>query len=68
MCKRVVILCVLPFVAVVSSVIVQKHDKLWTKSYSPSFKYSVDDLLRTVFPKKTSDDIYLDPCKAGNLI
>lgn len=30
-----------------------------------TFKYSIDALLNTVFEKKISDDVDLDPCKAG---
>lgn len=31
-------------------------------------KYSVQDLLNTVFPKKISGDLDLDPCKAGKAL
>lgn len=30
-------------------------------------KFTIDELLTTVFPKKTSDDLDLDPCKAGKI-
>lgn len=32
-----------------------------------TFKYSIDELINTVFTKKISDDLDLDPCKAGKL-
>lgn len=31
-------------------------------------KYSVEELLNTVFPTKVSSDFDLDPCKAGKTI
>ena len=33
-----------------------------------SFKYSIDELLTAVFPKKISEDLDLDPCKAGKIL
>lgn len=34
---------------------------------SQSFKYTIEELLTSTFPKKTSNDLDLDPCKAGKL-
>ncbi|CAH0558861.1 unnamed protein product [Brassicogethes aeneus] len=31
-------------------------------------KYTIDELLNTVFPKKTSNDLDMDPCKAGGFM
>ncbi|XP_017774281.1 PREDICTED: tolloid-like protein 1 [Nicrophorus vespilloides] len=31
-------------------------------------KYTIEDLVSITFPKKTSNDIDLDPCKAGNFL
>lgn len=33
-----------------------------------SNKYAADELLCSVYPKKTSNDVDLDPCKAGKCI
>ncbi|XP_050312817.1 tolloid-like protein 1 [Anthonomus grandis grandis] len=30
--------------------------------------YSVDQLLHSVFPRKISEDVYMDPCKAGEFL
>lgn len=32
------------------------------------FKYTIDELLTNNFPKKITNDLDLDPCKAGKLI
>lgn len=34
----------------------------------PKVKFSVDELLTTTFPKKSSNDTGLNPCKAGEFL
>lgn len=34
-------------------------------SKKPIFKYTIEELLSNNFPKKSSNDLDLDPCKAG---
>lgn len=63
-CRILITFCVLNIVTVLNSVIVEKEN--W-RAPPPHFKYTVDELLSRIFPKKVSNDIYLDPCKAGKL-
>lgn len=68
MCNKVILgsLIILNNVFIVLSVTVsEEHENVWTQQSEPSFKYTVEQLLVGDFPKRTSDDIYLDPCKAG---
>ncbi|CAG9855331.1 unnamed protein product [Phyllotreta striolata] len=55
---------VLHVVTVSGSVIVEKKEN-W-RSPRSNFKFSVDELLSRVFPTKTSNDLYMDPCKADS--
>lgn len=50
---------------VLSSILSRDGEKEWNKKVFPHFKYTTEQLLKTEFPKKTSNDIYLDPCKSG---
>lgn len=52
-------------VFVLSVIILKDQDHVYSGQLEPSFKYTIDQLLMNDFPKKTSDDIYMDPCKAG---
>lgn len=45
-----------------------RSDKEWPRRELPHFKYTIDELLRADFPKKTSNDLYLDPCKSGKTV
>lgn len=49
------------FCLIVHSAVVVKEERIDGTVY----KYSVQELLNTVFPKKISNDLDLDPCKAG---
>lgn len=48
------------YFSVVSGVAMKIHERTGKSS-----KYSIEELLSTVFPTKTSSDLDLDPCKAG---
>jgi len=43
--------------------------RIWGENNSMSFRpqknYTIEELLNTKFPRLTSLDIYMDPCKAG---
>lgn len=41
------------------------HTNVVDKRSERIFKFSIDELLNTVFPSSTTNDVYLDPCKAG---
>lgn len=63
--KLIIVIFLLKTVLVLSVMVMKDQEHVYTEQLEPSFKYTVDQLLTTDFPKKTSDDIYLDPCKAG---
>lgn len=66
MCNKLVCLIfVLKNVLVLGVIVLKEHEHIWTEQTEPNFKYTADQLLMSDFPKKTSDDFYLDPCKAG---
>lgn len=65
--KLVIIIIVLEGVSVFSAIFVRESAKEWPRKEMPRFKYTADQLLTAEFPKKTSDDIFLDPCKSGKL-
>lgn len=52
-------------VLVLSARIFRESEKEWNIKDPPHFKYTTDQLLIANFPKKTSNDIFLDPCKSG---
>nr|XP_023021404.1 tolloid-like protein 2 [Leptinotarsa decemlineata] len=69
MSKILVIICFLTGALVSSSVIDKTRENYRTKYTSlPYFKYTVDELLTSNFPTKTSEDVYLDPCKADQFL
>lgn len=51
------------YFAVVDSVVLRTLERT-----ARSSNYSIEVLLNTVFPTKTSNDLDLDPCKAGKAI
>ncbi|CAG9768768.1 unnamed protein product [Ceutorhynchus assimilis] len=63
-------------ICVLNSALLVSGSVLLENSYSRTMmrvnqsneKYSIDELMNSVFPKKISDDVYLDPCKAGNFL
>lgn len=61
--KLFYLLFVLRYVLVFGVLVV--NEKELVPDTSP--KYTVEQLLEGDFPKKTSEDIYLDPCKAGKM-
>ncbi|XP_072401831.1 protein tolkin-like [Diabrotica undecimpunctata] len=63
MCRILLTFCVLHTMTVFSSVLVEKKEN-W-RTPPAHFKYTIDELLSKVFPRKTSDDYDWDPCKAG---
>lgn len=63
MCRILVTFFVLHTMTVFSSVLVEKKEN-W-RAFPPHSKYTIDELMNQVFPKKSSDDQDLDPCKAG---
>lgn len=64
----VTIILVFQSVNVLSARIVRRTEKEWHTKDLPHFKYTIDQLLSAHFPKKTSNDIFLDPCKSGKSI
>lgn len=62
---KIVIFVSLQCAAVFGTVLIEKYSRT---SVQPHFKYTIDQLMTTVFPRKTSDDLDLDPCKAGKLM
>lgn len=56
-CRLLFVAC---YFAIVNSVAVRIQERTASDS-----KYSIEKLLTTIFPAKTSDDLDLDPCKAG---
>lgn len=66
MCNKLIcVLFIVKNVLVASVVDLNDLENVWTQQVEPQFKYTVDQLLSSDFPTKISDDIYLDPCKAG---
>ncbi|CAH1176432.1 unnamed protein product [Phaedon cochleariae] len=65
--KLLGLLCFTQSAFVFSSVIIEKSDGPIVKSHSHA-KFTIEELLTRVFPKKTSSDIDLDPCKAGGFL
>lgn len=61
----VTVVLVLQSVFVLSARILRENEKEWYIKDLPHFKYTMDELLVANFPKKTSNDIFLDPCKSG---
>lgn len=63
-----VICVVIQCLYVHSASLLRKSEKEWPDIEKPHFKYTMDQLLTANFPKRTSDDIFLDPCKSGKEI
>lgn len=59
--KLIGVFFVLKNVLVLGVIVLKDRENAWRQNS----KYTVDQLLMSDFPKKISDDIYLDPCKAG---
>lgn len=64
-CKAIGLLFLLKHVLVSGIIVLKDRENPWTEQSEPNFKYTVDQLLGSDFPAKISDDIYMDPCKAG---
>lgn len=55
---------VLLFVIVDGHLLPHKNDRTINRQQQSHY-YTIDELMTTVFPKKSSNDLDMDPCKAG---